>query len=299
MGLALAIPLIFGGLSPSSPIYQRSIAIGQFAAKLSAEQAAAQEAACLNGAPPDSLRIIKVKGKARDGFAAYWKRVQGGRPASVADLFHAGVKPGWITDDQSRLARPADAGLKSDDGTLAAHRDRFAGLGFTLDEARVNFVLSGDQKAAIGQWAVLNTAGQIAGIYDATFIQRKKVWKLTRLQWTGDSIGFRPPRQFCHAPDDVMPHRLARARAARIAAEEALVKAEARLAQAEAALAAARGEQLQALAQEDLERARKSEGEARASASSSAYALESAEQEAQSQKAADDRALQWQVQRGI
>jgi hypothetical protein len=85
-------------------------------------------------------------------------------------------------------------------------------LGLTLDEVRVNFVLSGDQKSAIGQWAVLNGAGQIAGLYDATFIQRKKAWKLTRLQWTGDSIGFRPPRQFCHAPDDVMPHRLARAR---------------------------------------------------------------------------------------
>jgi hypothetical protein len=52
MGLALAIPLIFGGLSPNSPIYQRSIAIGQFAAKMSAEQAAAQEAACMNGARP-------------------------------------------------------------------------------------------------------------------------------------------------------------------------------------------------------------------------------------------------------
>lgn len=299
MGLALAIPLIFGGLSPNSPIYQRSMAIGQFAAKLGAEQAAAQEAACMNGTAPDALRVIKVKGKARDVMAEYWARVKGGKPANLSALFHTGMKPGWSTDDPVRLASPADTGLKSDDGRLSAHADAFVALGLKLDEVRLNFVLAGDQKSAIGQWAVLNGAGQIAGLYDATFVQRKKAWKLTRLQWSGANIAFRPPRQYCHMPEDVMPHRLANAKSARIAAEESLVKAEARVAQAEAALAAAKGEQLQALAQTDLDRARKSLSEAQSAAGNSAYRLDSVMREAQAQKAADDRALGASAQQGI
>ena len=96
-----------------------------------------------------------------------------------------------------------------------------------------------------------------------------------------------------------MPHRLANAKSARIAAEESLVKAEARVAQAEAALAAAKGEQLQALAQTDLDRARKSLSEAQSAAGNSAYRLDSVMREAQAQKAADDRALGASAQQGI
>jgi hypothetical protein len=299
MGLALAIPLIFGGLSPSSPIYQRSMAIGQFAAKMSAEQAAAQEAACMNGTAPDALRIIKARGKVRDLMADYWVRVKGGQSANISVLFHAGVKPGWSTDDLSRLASPADAGLKSDDARLAAHKDAFAARGLTLDEVRLNFILSGDMKSAIGQWAVLNGAGQISGLYDATFVQRKKAWKLTRLNWTGDGLGYRIPRQFCHMPGDVTPDRLAKARSARIAAEEALIKAEARRAKAEATLAATGPGPLLAIAEADANSALKAEGKARASVQDAAYALSSAEDGARREAEEDQRTLNWDARRGI
>ncbi len=299
MGLALAIPLIFGGLSPSSPIYQRSMAIGQMAARISAEQAAAQERACMNGVAPDVLRIVKAKGKARDLMADYWVQVKGGQSVNVSALFHAGVKPGWSTDDPARLASPADAGLKSDDARLAAHSDAFAVRGLTLDEARLNFILSGDMKSAIGQWVVLNSAGQISGLYDATFVQRKKAWRLTRLQWTGDRLGYSIPRQFCHMPGDVTPDRLAKAQSARIAAEESLIKAEARREKAEATLATTEPGPLLAIAEADANSAREAEAKARAAVEDAAYALSSAEDRARREAEEDQRTLNWDARRGI
>lgn len=265
MGLAFAIPLIFGGLSPNSAIYRQSIAIGQAAARISAEHQAAEEAACMSGTAPPQLQLVEATGKARDLISAYWKKAGAGAPADVRPLFHSGVKPDWTVGDAAFLFSVGGT-AKADSAALKTLEDRFAKIGMRLDETRLNFTRSGDGKSAVGQWLVLNSADRPGGIIEVNFARRKKAWKMMKIAWSGDSIAFRHLRQFCHAPGDVMPYRLSTLQSARVAAEERLLKARKVAEEKDAAVLAASTPALKALAEQEAERAAKALAQADAHA---------------------------------
>lgn len=275
MSIALAIPLIFGGLSTSSPVYQRSIAIGQFAGQMAAQQAAAAEEACMSGTPLMGKKRLKRVTAASKPVQAYWKAVTSGKPANLASLAATGtplpeVKANFVQEGNAFRWTPT---LQPQDrAALSAWLDPFVASGYSLAPASFGTTLAGDGKSATIIWPLLDQSGRTRARYAFRLVWQGSGWRMTGLDLHGPGQFIEPPAQYCHAEGDVTRHLITKAGNRRRAAVLSLASAEAKAWDAEAAAAALQGKDAAAyaLAQEAASKARREAEQAR-------YAAESAE----------------------
>lgn len=189
---------------------------------------------CLAGTPPPDKEIAEARDPAPALMQAYFDAAQAG--ASRQALFRPSKKASW---SHGAVTVPLAA--------IDAQADPLAKAGHRLDREPLRFVRSGDFQTAFGQWAVLDAAGGVAGVYDAQLQREKGEWKLLTLAVHGAGDAVEPVVQYCTAPGDVTKNGLT-ASADRVEmlgkeiakSQAKLEKDRARLAKAEADAAAKR-----------------------------------------------------------
>jgi hypothetical protein len=203
--------------------------IGQVVGNMMAQQAAAQqEAACMSGTPMPPEEVTEARAPGLALMPAYY--ASAGGDGRISGHFNLDKKTRWIDGETG-------VGM----AVLDQQRDPFARGGLSLDPVPLEFVRAGDGASALGQWVVRDAAGAVRGTYTARFTRRTGVWRLSTLQLTPARTYVDPVVQYCHAPGDVLPYRLATTRFVREQAERRAVKAAGKAAKAEAALAKAGG----------------------------------------------------------
>ena len=207
--------------------------IGLMVGDMMARQAAyAQEVACMNGTPMVEKEVAEASTPAPGLMRNYWQAVSAGTtPTSV---FLIDKKMRWVS-----------AGKELNQTNLGTLVDPFAHSGGSLVEAPIGFVRAGDAQSALGQWAVKDAAGKRVGTYQALLRRKGGQWLISTLTLVGAKEWADPVVQYCHAPGDVLPYRIASAaRALEYATKQeakASVKAADAQAKAERAQAAADG----------------------------------------------------------
>lgn len=203
---------------------------------------------CMTGTPRSLKKIAEARSAAPSALQAYFKAAQSGAPKSAA--FHLDKATKWRSG--TTLATAADLNLQVDPLALAGH---------VLDAEPVRFYRGGAGATALGQWAVLDAQGQVAGAYTALFVGVERQWKLRDLTISQATEALEPAAQYCRKPSDVMTHRLESTKRWREGAaknvEEAkaeLAKASAGYEKAKAAFAAKPRDATARLASEDAQR---------------------------------------------
>lgn len=201
------------------------------------ENAAAAEAACMNGTPMIASEVVEARQPAIETMRGYFADARAG--ASFAGRFHLDKRTRW-----------SFGGAHADMAGLAMQRDPFAGAGGALAAEPLGFARAGDGRSALLQWRVEGAAGAPIGTYTGLYARKAGLWRLSQLTLTSASAYAAPVVQYCHAPGDVMPYRLASTKYLRELAEKRFAKAEAKSKSAEGkaargnAEARARAEQL-------------------------------------------------------
>ncbi len=209
---------------------QAQIWIGQIVGNMMAQQAAyAQEVACMTGTSMIDKEVAEARTPAPGLMRSYWQAVSSG--AAPTSAFLIDKKMRWIS-----------AGKELNQTNLAMIADPFARSGGSLVEAPVGFVRAGDAQSALGQWVVRDGTGKRIGTYQALLRRKGGQWLLSTLTLVGAQEWGDPVVQYCHAPGDVLPYRIAStARALEYATKQeakAMVKAAEAQAKAERADAA-------------------------------------------------------------
>jgi hypothetical protein len=181
---------------------------------------------CMSGTALPDKEIAEARNPAPAVMRGYFRAAQGGGAKSAA--FHLDKAAAW-----------RGGGVAVGSAELDRQTDPLAAPGNVLEADPLRFYRSGAGGTALGQWAVLDAQGQVAGVYTALFDRQKKVWKLRELtvSQAGDTV--EPVAQYCRKPGDVMEFRLSSTETWRENAQESVDKARARLAAAAAAEARA------------------------------------------------------------
>ena len=256
--------------------------IGQMVGNMIAQQqAAAQEAACMNGQPMTADEVAEARAPADALMRAYFSAIHSGS-APRSSFFALDAK-----------ARFTALGKSVDRAAIDRLGEPLAGAAPTLDAEPLGFVRSGLDATALGQWAVRDAQGRIAGVYTGFFVRKLGEWKLRTLAFETPAEYAGPAEQFCHAPGDVLPYRLATGERMAAWHEKRLAKAEAKSEQARAkaskASAKAAGSETARLAREQADKWAGEVAERRA-------ALEKARAEVESAKADEAAAVERKAQ---
>lgn len=192
-----------GAMALTSAVFGTSEAraqawIGQVVGNMIAnQQAAAQEAACMSGTAMSEAEVAEAINPARSTMASYWRAVQSGKPANVANLYNLGSKARWSGGGRVLAATQ-----------LTAVSDPFATTNASFDEKPLALVRAGDGASARGQWAVRDMAGKRTGTYTALFTRQLGQWHLSALDLSPASEYVDRVVQYCHKGGDVLPYRL-------------------------------------------------------------------------------------------
>jgi hypothetical protein len=185
---------------------------------------------CMTGTPMADAKIAEARAPSLAAMQAYFAAAQRGTPKSAA--FRLDKKSKWQGGGAS--AGQLDIDRQTDPLAVAGH---------VLEAEPLRFYRGGAGATALGQWAVLDAGGQVAGVYTGFFVRSKKLWKLRELTVAGPEETVEPAAQFCVKPGDVMEHRLTSTRnwheSAAKSVDEAQNKLDAAIAQVAAAEAAA------------------------------------------------------------
>jgi hypothetical protein len=181
---------------------------------------------CMAGTALPEREIAEARDPAPAVMQSYFRAAQGGGAKSVA--FHLDNNAKWL-----------GGGVTAGSADIDRHSDPLAAPGNVLEGEPLRFYRAGAGGTALGQWAVLDAGGQVAGVYTALFARHSKVWKLRELTvfQAGDTV--EPVAQYCRKPGDVMEYRLTSTETWRESAQESFDEATARLAAATAAEARA------------------------------------------------------------
>jgi hypothetical protein len=171
--------------------------IGLMVGNMMSQQAAyAQEVACMTGTPMVDKEVAEASTPAPGVMRSYWQAASAGTaPTSV---FLIDKKTRWIS-----------AGKELTQTNLATLVDPFARSGGSLVEAPIGFVRAGDAQSALGQWVVRDGAGKRIGTYQGLFRRKTGQWLLSTLTLVSAKEWVDPVVQYCHAPGDVLPYRIA------------------------------------------------------------------------------------------
>ena len=179
------------------------------------------------------------------GTAMKDSKVAEARTGAIATMrgYHAAALAG--SGAQASFLPDEDTALESSAGSLGPSRiagfaDPLATAGRTLDAQPVLFYRGGTGATALGQWAVRDADGEVAGVYTGFFKRKRGDWKLHRLSVSQADEMVEPVAQFCRKPGDVTEHRLESAGKWRDAATEAIADAEKKHTKAVSDLAEAR-----------------------------------------------------------
>ncbi len=203
--------------------------IGQIVGNMMAQQAAyAQEVACMTGTPMVEKEVAEASAPAPGLMRSYWQAVNAGTAPTSAFLIDK--KTRWIAE-----------GKELSQANLNTLVDPFARSGGSLVEAPIGFARAGDAQSALGQWEVRDGAGKRIGTYQALLRRKGGQWLISALTLVGRKEWADPVVQYCHAPADVLPYRVAAAKLdlERAIKQEAKAQAKAAGAQAKAELARA------------------------------------------------------------
>lgn len=181
---------------------------------------------CMAGTALPEKEIAEARGPALGVMQGYFRAAQGEGAKSAA--FHLDKRSKW-----------QGGGVTAGSTDLDRQRDPLAAPGNVLEAEPLRFYRGGGGTTALGQWAVLDARGQVAGVYTALFARQSKLWKLRELTvfQAGDTI--EPAAQYCRKPGDVMEHRLSSTKTWRENAQKSLDDAKAKLAAATATEASA------------------------------------------------------------
>jgi hypothetical protein len=182
---------------------------------------------CMAGTAMSAPKIAEARGPAPAVMQAYFRAAQGGGLKSA--VFHLDKNTRW-------QAGGATAGSLD----LDRQSDPLAAPGNTLEAEPLRFYRGGTGATALGQWAVLDAAGQVAGVYTGFFTRAKKAWRLRELTVSQAGETVAPAAQYCRKPGDVIEHRLTANKTWRESAQKSVDEARAKLAGAEAKDAAAK-----------------------------------------------------------
>lgn len=171
--------------------------IGQVVGNMMAQQqAAAAKAACMSGAPMAAEEVAEARAPANALMQAYRTATSAG--SAPRSSFYA----------LDKKARFAAGGTSVDRTALDEPAEPLAQAGYVLDAEPFGFVRSGLDATALGQWALRDAQGKVAGVYTAYFVRKLGEWKLRTLAFETPAEYAGPVEQFCHAPGDVLPYRL-------------------------------------------------------------------------------------------
>lgn len=177
---------------------------------------------CMTGTPMAAPKVLEARTPSLAIMHTYFRAAQTGAPKSAA--FHLDAKAKWTgggaTAGQMEIDRQADP--------LADQR-------LVLEAEPLRFYRGGSGATALGQWAVLDGQGQVAGVYTAFFTRAKKEWKLRDLTLSGADETVAPIAQYCVKPGDVIEHRLSSTKKWRESAQKSVNDAQEKLAAANAA----------------------------------------------------------------
>ena len=186
--------------------------IGQIVGQMMANGAAANARHnCMMGVPMVDAEVDEARGPAQATMDGYFAAAQSGSPRSA--FFKLDKKTRWTAGGTSAGSQKIDA-----------QPDPFAAAGRWLQLEE--FVRSGQNATALGQWRVREADGKLAGTYTGYFVREQGDWKLRTLNLAGPREYAAPVEQYCNDPGDVMPYRLDYTQAVRAGAEKALAKAE-------------------------------------------------------------------------
>ncbi len=181
---------------------------------------------CMSGTALPEREIAEARDPAPAVMQSYFRAAGTGGAKSAA--FHLDENTKW-----------QGVGVTVGSADLDRQPDLLAAPGNVLEAEPLRFYRGGAGTTALGQWAVLDAQGQVAGLYTALFARQRKVWKLRELtvSLAGEEVG--PVAQYCRKPGDVMEHRLSSTETWRESAQESLDEAKEKLAAATAAEARA------------------------------------------------------------
>jgi hypothetical protein len=174
---------------------------------------------CITGLAPPEKEIAEARDPAPATMQGYFDAARLGQPKSK--WFKLNKKTKWQVGETS-----------ADMVTLDSQADPLAAQGNRLDPVPLRFYRSGDYQTALGQWAVLDGSGAVAGAYTAQFEREKKIWKLKELTLSRPGDTLVPAAQYCTRPGDVLTFRLNNSASWITGAKERLAKAENKLTEA-------------------------------------------------------------------
>ncbi len=210
---SLLISLTFGGLSTKSPVYQRAIAIGNFAGQLAGQNAQAAENICMSGTPVSRTQHLQAQDAAHQLVARYWQHASNKAPDQMPPLFTA---DGRINrnDGTQTMSIPLNVQLL----------DPFATAGVVIGPAPVSFTIAGDARSAIGQWEVREANGRLRGTYVASFKGKGDRWLISGLEAISPHLFVEPLIRYCHVSGDIVYHLIANAKTSVELAEKELAE---------------------------------------------------------------------------
>lgn len=176
---------------------------------------------CMTGTAMPEPKIAEARTPAPAVMQAYFGAAQGGGTKSAA--FHLDKNAKW----QSGGATVGSVDLDRQTDPLAVPGNR-------LEAEPLRFYRGGAGATALGQWAVVDTEGQVAGIYTALFARASKAWKLRELTVIQAGETVEPAAQYCRKPGDVMEYRLSSTKSWRESAQKSVDNARSKVAEATA-----------------------------------------------------------------
>lgn len=182
---------------------------------------------CMAGTAMSDAKVAEARTPAPGVMQAYFAAAQAGGAKSAA--FHLDKNTAW-------KAGGVSAGMVD----LDRQSDPLAVAGNVLQPEPLRFYRGGTGATALGQWAVLDGQGQVAGLYTGLFTRVKKVWKLRELTVSRADDTVEPAAQFCRKPGDVMESRLSSTKTWRENAQKSVEEARRKLAEATAKEATAK-----------------------------------------------------------
>lgn len=176
---------------------------------------------CMSGTAMSEPKIAEARTPALTIVQAYFRAAQGGGSKSAA--FHLDKNTKW-----------QGGGAVAGSLDLDRQADALAAPGNVLEAEPLRFYRGGTGATALGQWAVLDAQGQVAGVYTAFFARTSKVWKLRELTLSQAGETVEPVAQYCRKPGDVIEYRLSSTKSWRESAQESVDEARSKLATARA-----------------------------------------------------------------
>lgn len=174
---------------------------------------------CMGGTAMAERKVAEARMPAPGVMQAYFRAAQDGGNKSTA--FHLDQTTSWHS-----------AGKTAAGAQIDAQADPLAVPGNVLLPEPLRFYRGGTGATALGQWAVQDAQGQVAGVYTASFTRVRKEWKLHSLRLSRGEEPVEPAAQYCRKPGDVMESRLSSSKSWQESATKQLGEGKAKLAEA-------------------------------------------------------------------